>query len=339
MSRLRIPALLAALALAATLAACGGGGSDDPQQVVEEATLKGVQSGQIDLSLGIDVKGKKSGHVDVELSGPFEGEEGDELPDLDLTASAKGGVGGQKVDFEGGLTVLGNRAYVDYEGTEYEVDPTTFNFIRATFRQQGRGADRSAEATACQEAASELEFGNFLENLSETSEAEVGGESTTKVSGDVNAGGAIDALTELSEDPACSAQLKAAGPLPSPAELSQSKGTVEDSLKDAHVDLYVGDDHIIRRVVARLKIEPPKGSVEGGAREVDVEFDMSLTGVDEEQEISAPQGSRPLNELFLKLGVNPIELLGLLQGGGAGGLGGPGGLNGLLEGLGSGSTQ
>ena len=335
MSRLRILIIAAAvLALATALAACGEGGNDDPQAVVDEATLKGVESGEIDLELAIDVEGRKSGHVDVTLSGPFQTESEEQLPELDLTATAKGSVGGEKVDFQGGLVLLGNKAYVNYQGTEYEVDATTFNFVRAMFLQQGRGGDRSSEATACQEAFTELQLGEFIDHLSKATEAEVGGTNTTKVSGDVNATGAIDALIELTEDPACSEQLDALDQLPSTGRLDQAKSEVQDSLKDAHLELYVGDDDIVRRIVAQATIEPSKGSGSDAARRVDLDLDLTLTGVNEDQTISAPANPRLLSELFIRLGINPIELLELLQGGG----GGPG-LNNLLEGLSAGSTQ
>lgn len=328
MSRLRILTLFAVLiALASALAACGGSSSDSPQAIVDEATLQGVESGKIDLALGVTVKGEKSGHVDVSLSGPFQSESEAELPELDFTATAKGSVGGENVDFDGGFTLLGgNKAYVGYEGTEYEVDPTTFSYVRSLAKRQGAGGKNSSEVTACQEAAADLKVGDFIENLSEGSSAEVGGTSTTKISGDLNAPGAIDALTELSEDPACSEQLEAAGSLPSGTELDAAKGTVEDAVKDARVDLYVGDDHIVRRITAQATIEPPAGSG-GGAKSVEIDFDLTLTGVNEDQTISAPANTKPLSDLFLKLGINPIELLGSFQGGRAGGLGG------LLEGL------
>jgi len=327
----------ALLALATAFVACGDGGTDDPQQVLNKATLKGVESGEIDLAMGIDVEGRKGGHVDVTLSGPFQTESEEELPELDMTATAKGSVGGEKIDFEGGLVLLGDKAYVNYEGTEYEVDSTTFNFVRAMLRQKGRGQDRSSEATACQEAFTELDLGEFVDNPSETSGAEVGGTSTTKVSGDVNAEGAINALIELSEDPACSEQLDATGAVPSTAELDKAKSTVKDSLKDAHLELYVGDDDIVRRIAAHATVEPPRSSDSGDAKKVEVDLDLTLTGVNEEQTITEPQRSEALSELFIRLGINPIELLGLLQG--EEGLS-SGGLNGLLEKLGSvGSAQ
>ncbi len=336
MNRLRILALFAALvALPAAFAACGSsGGSGDPQTVVEEATFQGIESGKLDLSMSIDIKGEKSGHVDVQASGPFQKDSEAEYPSLDLSASAKGKVGGEPVDFEGAFTLLGNKAYVGYEGTEYEVDSTTFDFVKSTIKQRsGTAKGQSGEATACQEAASGLELSSFLENLKGEGSADVGGTSTTKVSGDLDVSGAIDAFSTLTEDPACSEQLSAAGAVPSGAELDAARGTIEESVKAAHVDLYVGDDHIVRRVVVEEKVEPQQGTG-NGAKRVEVDADLSLTGVNEDQTITAPKASKPLGDLFLKLGINPIELLGILEGQGAGGIGG------LLEGLnGAGGTQ
>jgi hypothetical protein len=329
LSRVRILTLfLALIALASAFAACGGGSSDSPQAVVDEATLQGIESGNIDLSLGIGIKGERSGHMDVSLSGPFQSDSEAELPELDLTATAKGSVGGEDIDFDGGFTLLGgNKAYVGYEGAEYEVDPTTFGFVKSAIKKQSGG--QSSEATACTEAAAKLRISDFIENLKEGGSVDVGGTSTTKISGDLNASAALDTVSELIEDPACSEQLKAAGPLPSPAELNAAKSTVRESVEGAHVDLYVGDDHIVRRISAQATIEPSAGGAGKGVKSVEVDLDMEFTGVNEEQEISAPKSSKPLSDLFLKLGINPIELLGAFEGQGAGGLGG------LLEGFNS----
>jgi len=328
---------VALIAMAATISACGGGDSDDPQAVVDDATLQGVESGDIDLSLGVDVEGKEGGHIDLSLSGPFRSESEADLPELDLTATANGSLDGEKIDFDGGLTLLGEEAYVQYQGTEYEVDPTTFGFVKATLQQRAGVESKSSEASACQEAASDLSLGNFIDEAKSEGSVDVGGTETTKVSGDLNATEAIDAVIELSEDSACSEQLNAAGPVPSVAELEKAKSQVQSSVKAAHVDLYVGDDDIVRRVEAQVTVEPSKGSAKGGAKSVEMNLDLTLTGVNEGQTISAPQGAQPLRKLFLKLGVNPIELLELAEGG-VGGAGG--GLNGLLEGLGgTGSTQ
>ena len=121
-----------------------------------------------------------------------------------MTATANGSVKGEDVDFEGGLTLLPNKAFVNYEGTDYEVDPTTFCFVQSTIEQaqQESGAESGTEgASACQkEAAGKVQLDDFVENLYNEGSADVGGTSTTKVSGDLNVGGAIEAITELTED-------------------------------------------------------------------------------------------------------------------------------------------
>jgi hypothetical protein len=335
LSRLRFSLTFAAvLALATAFAACGGSSSDksgeSPQKVVNEATLQGIDSGQLDLSLGVKAAGNQGGDVDVSLSGPFQSGGKGKLPQLDLTAKVKGKVNGKDVNFDGGLTLLPNSAYVEYEGTEYEVDPTTYSFVQSALKQvqqQGGAEGESAGVTACQEEAANLKVADFVENLGNEGSADAGGTTTTDVSGDLNVAGAIDAVVELAEGPACRAQLGAAGPLPSKSEIEQAKNEVKSAVKAAHADVYVGDDNIVRRISAQLKIEPKDSG--SGPKSVEIDLDLQLTGVNEEQQISAPGKAKPLNDLFLKLGVNPIELLGLLNGESGGE-----GLGGLLEGLG-----
>jgi hypothetical protein len=328
LSKVRILSVFIALiALTSAFAACGGGGNDDPQSVVDEATLQGIESGEIDLALDVKVQGEKGGKVDVKLSGPFQSESGAELPELDLVFSSKGSLGGKDQNREGGITLLGNKAYVAYEGSEYEVDSTTFNFVKSILKEQGGGQGQSSEIAACQDAASGLDLADFVEDLKDEGSADVGGTSTTKISGDLDGPAAIEAVSTLLDDPACSEQLKAAGPLPSAAELDKAKSTVQDSLKSAHVDLYVGDDHIVRRISAQATIEPQKSSKDE-AKRVDLDLDLTLTRVNDDQTISAPSSAKPLSALFLKLGINPIELLGAFQNGG-----GVSGLGDLLEGL------
>jgi hypothetical protein len=335
LSRVRFAFALVAIALLATaLAACGGGGgnsNESPQTVLKEATVKGINSGNVELKVHIDAKGEKGGTVDVSLDGPFESQAGQELPELDMTVKAKGSINGEDVDFEGGLVLLPNSAYVNYKGTEYEVDPTTFSFVKSMIEQVAKkqgGKQSQAESNACKEAAEGIEVGDFIENLKNEGSSDVGGTSTTKVSGDLNVSGAIDVLTKLIEDPACSAQLGSAGPFPSKAELDAAKGEIESSLKESHVEEEVGEDNIVRRVAVQVTVEPQKSSGEG-PKSVEVDADLSLTGVNEEQSIEAPQGAKPLNELFEKLGINPLELLNGLEG-----AGGSEGLGNLLESLG-----
>lgn len=315
MSRFRTFAIFAVMvALAATLAACGSSGNsdEDPKQVVENASLEGVESGKIDLSLDVKSTGKEAGDVKVNLSGQFQGKEGkNSLPELALAATAKGKAEGEDIDFKGGITVLSNRAYVDYDGTVYEVDPTTFGVVKSAFEDAQRGSgdeSGSADVGACQDAAAGMKFGDFAENLKNEGSADVDGTSTTKISGNLNVGGAIDALIKLSEDPACSAQLEAAGQLPI-EELEEARGEITGAVKTAHAEIYVGDDDIVRKLVAELVIEP-----QGSGEEVEINLDLTLSDVNEEQEITAVDNAMPLEGLFRKLELNPLELFEILQG-------------------------
>jgi hypothetical protein len=341
LSRKRFVPLLAAFAvLAALLSACGGGGgggSEDPQKVIEQATFEGIESGEVDLSLNVKSSGTESGEVKVDLSGPFQTTGKESLPELAMTASANGEAGSEKVDFEGGITVLNDRAYIAYEGKNYEVDPTTFGFIKSGFEeseQEGSKESTGAEATACQKAATSLDLGEFVDNLENEGGEEVDGVDTTKLSGDLDPKSAVDAIIKLSETPACSSELQDAGPLPLD-ELKQESGQLTEAIKKAHVEVYVGeDDHIVRKVVADLTIEP-----KGSGDKADLEFDLSLGKVNEKVSIKAPAGAEPIEKLFGQLGVNPLELLGMLQGGG-----GSEGIGSLLEGItgessGSGETS
>ncbi|HXS47793.1 MAG TPA: hypothetical protein VN756_10065 [Solirubrobacterales bacterium] len=337
MSRLRTLLLFAALAgLAIVFAACGGsdsGSSDEsPEAVLKGSTFEGIESADLDLSVNVDVSGDEGGNVDASVSGPFQSKGGDQLPELDLNAEAKGSVGGKDVDFDGGIVLVPNKAYVSYEGEDYEVDPTTFSFVQSAIEeaQQKSGAEGGTEgATKCQEeAAGKFSAEDFVDNLTNEGSADVGGTETTKVSGDLDISGAIDAVLEVAESEACRAQLAAAGPLPAKSEIEDAKSEVNDAVKSAHVDIDVGDDNIVRGIDAQLAIEPKNGG--SGPKSVEIDLDLKLTDVNEEQKISAPENAKPLSKLFLKLGVNPIELLGLLQGEGGGES-----LGELFEGLGA----
>jgi hypothetical protein len=324
---LALLALAACLALAAFLSACGGGGgsSEDPQKVIEQATFKGIESGELAIAATIDSTGKEGGKVTVDLSGPFQSTGKKSLPELAMEASAKGTANGEKVDFEGGITVLSDRAYVGYKGKEYEIDPTTWGFIKAGFEeaeQEGEGESTGAEATACQQAVTGLDLSEFADNLENEGGEEVGGVKTTKLSGDLNTKKAVDALIKLTETPACASEVEAAGELPL-EELKKEEGELTGAVKKAHVDLYVGeDDHIVRKVVADLTVEP-----KGSGEKSEVEFEFTLSKVNEKQKIAAPAKAESLTGLFGELGLNLNELGGLLEGGSSGGL------SGLLEGI------
>jgi len=328
LSRIRIFMLLATVvALAGALSACGGSDSsdEDPQTVIENATFKGVESGAIDVTMNIASQGEESGDVDVAFSGPFQSRGPEALPELSFEASATGDIGGKAIDFEGGVTLLADRAFIGYEGTEYEIDPTSFGFIQSSIEQGFGvglgGGGGGASPSECQAAFASIDLNTVLDNLENEGSADVDGTSTTKVSGDLNPEGLVDAVIGLTEDPACSSVFEAAGPLPI-EELEATRGEFSDAFKKAHAEVYVGDDGIIRKVAAELAIEPKGASGE----KVEMDFELTLSGVNEEQTIAAPASAEPFADLIEVLGLDPVALLEAASSGG--------GFGALLEALG-----
>jgi hypothetical protein len=335
LSRKRTVVLLAAFAaLAAILSACGGGGggsSEDPQKVIESATFEGIESGEVDVSLNVKSTGAEGGNLTAEISGPFQSTGKQSLPELSMAIKAKGDAEGENLDFDGGITVLGDRAFIAYEGKNYEIDPTTFGFIKSGFEeseQEGSKESQTAEVTACQKAAEELDLGEFVDNLENEGSEDIDGTATTKLSGELNPKTAVEAVIKLSETPACSSELDSTGVVPLD-ELKAEKAELTDAIKKAEITMNIGeDDHIPRKVTADMTIEP-----KGSGEKVDVEFELTLSKVNEKQTIEAPAGAESIEKLFEQLGVNPFELLGALEGGGGGDLGS------LLEGITGGESS
>jgi hypothetical protein len=120
--------LFAALAL---LAGCGGDdGSDaDPQELLSE-TFSGegqVTSGVLDLSVDASADGEGGGSLTASLSGPFDSRSPDELPLIDLDASADLEAGPDSQSIEGGIVVTEDSAFLTTGGQAYEVDQATYD--------------------------------------------------------------------------------------------------------------------------------------------------------------------------------------------------------------------
>src|SRR4051812_33412977 len=96
--------------LATAFVACGGGGdsssNEDPQKVLDQ-TFSGdhesVNSGNLDVSLAVDVSGDQGGSFDASVNGPFENQGDNKIPKFDLDAKVDSSGQGQDVNFEGGL--------------------------------------------------------------------------------------------------------------------------------------------------------------------------------------------------------------------------------------------
>jgi hypothetical protein len=301
MPRFRPAALvLLLLALVLPVAACGGGDSGDEAtsstDVNELLTQtftgsKEIDSGKLALKLRIDARGEEAeldGPVSVTLTGPFESE-GDGLPKFDLDAAFEGA--GQSI--QAGATSTGDKGYVSFQGTDYVLGDQVFEQVKAGFEQ----AEKDAGGEQQSFASLGMDPRKWLTDPTNAGEAKVGDEDTIKITGGVDVGKLLDDVNAALEQ-ASSLGLAGAGDLPERLTDKQRKQVV-DSVEDPRVEIYTGtEDKILRRMVVNLGVDDAGSDTSGT-----VAFDVSITDLNEGQDISEPSDAKPFDELLGQLGA------------------------------------
>jgi hypothetical protein len=337
--------LLAACALAlpipAAVAGCGsdsGSSSEDPQQVLDDTFNNDAKVSSGNLDLTANVSAGDAGSFDLELQGPFQTDPDNPgmLPQLDWTASAKGGAAGQNVDFSGQLVITSDNAYVVYNGNTYEVGADMFKQFQdsaAQLQKQAGGSSTSGQSfsDSCKAAVDQaggdssvcdVDFTSWLTNLSNEGTEDVEGTSTVKVSGDADVQAILTDFINIAKQTGGAADLQGFDP--------SQLGIVEDAIKDAHIDVYSGeDDNILRKLDFSMSIDPSAipSPTPVPVDNIDVNFGVTLSGVNEDQTIEAPSGeAKPISDLLGSLGaLGGIGGLGSIPGAGSSGSGSGGG--------------
>ena len=195
---------------------------------------------------------------------------GAQLPELDLTAEANGSVGGKDVDFDGGIVLVPNKAYVSYEGERLRSRPDHLQLRRVGARRsaaesgaEGRTERRRPPARKKRPASSNVD--DFVDNLTNEGSADVGG--TEHDQGQrrprrrqrARRGHRTD---RRSRPAARSSKPPARCPC---GELEEAQGEIEKALKSAHVG------RLRRRRQHRPPASPPNSTIEpeGSGEEVE----------------------------------------------------------------------
>ncbi|MFN2612773.1 MAG: hypothetical protein ABR536_05335 [Solirubrobacterales bacterium] len=311
-NRLRYLLLAAMACLAALgLVACGGGGGndEDPQKVLDETFQSGkdYSKGVVDLSFKLAASGDQTGSLDASIKGPFQGDRG-AFPQFDLTADVNLEGSGQNFGFQGGLASTADAAYVNFQGTDYQVDDATFNNFKQLFL--------SLQGQKSGQQASGLDPSSFLTDLSNEGTEDVDGTETIHISGKADVNKLVDQIKSA----------PAAANAPGAAQLDQLKSTI----KSADFDVFTGaDDKRLRKIDANLVFEPPADQTGGNSEKITIQFTFGFSDLGQPQTITAPSNPQPLSVLLQKYGINPNGLGGALGAAGAatgaGGTGATGG--------------
>ena len=319
-------ALLATLALG--VAACGGdgGGGDEASEDTDVDTLlsdtfsgkdKKIESGVLALKLNIDAKGAEgvNGPITLSVGGPFQSQGAKKLPKFDIDFAFEGA--GQSI--KAGLTSTGTKGFVNFQGNEYVVSDQVFQQFKAGYEQAQSQTKKNENQSL---SSLGLDPRQWLTNPKNAGEAKVGDDDTIKITGGVDVNKLLDDVNKALQK---TRELGVQGTEQLPSQLTDAqKKQVADSVKDPKVEIYTGkEDKILRRMVISVSLVDAQNET-GSA---DIKLDLSISDLNEDQEISEPSGAKPFDQLLSQLGG-----LGL---GGLGGAGGGGSSGGSSSGSGS----
>jgi hypothetical protein len=306
----RLLLALAAAVIAAGLAACGGGSDKDAKALLRKGFSKSINSANITIDVTAKVDGvpSLSKPIRVKLGGPYQTNGPKKLPSLNWDLSVSGG--GQT--FSAGVITTGDNAFVNFQGTNYELGKAAvakYNQMLAQRKPSGNNLKRFG-----------IDPVNWVKDAHEEGDATVAGVSTTHVSAGLDVGRFFNDLNQVLTKARNSVPGTTAPQQLTPQQIDQIKNVI----KDPKFDVYVGKaDGKFRRVAVDLGFEVPS-SAQASARGVkggNVSISVELAGVGDPQTITAPTNVKPIAELTKQLGG--LGSLGTALGatGGAGGTG------------------
>ncbi len=335
---LRVMAPLALLIAALALVACGGsskkdtGGTPvsagtDVNTILDKtfsANGKKVDSGKVDLRLKANVSGGGSslqGPIEVAVSGPVQSEGKTKLPKFDLNLSVKGIPGTPEI--QAGVENTGSKAFVNFKGTEYVLGDDVYKQFKQSYET---AASKSPSSSSSSSSTSLSKLGinpkAWLKDPKVDGDSSVGGASTVKITGGIDVNKLLD---DVNAALAKAGSLGLSGATPNlPTKLTQAqKDAVAKAITSADVTIETGkDDSILRRLSFVMGIQDPRG----GGGKADIDFDISLTGLNESQSFPEPGNAKPFAQLMSQLGgLGGLGALGGLGGSGSGGSSSSGG--------------
>jgi hypothetical protein len=216
-----------------------------PQELLAAGlTPDALESASFDGALSFTSEGEKN---TIKTSGAFELGGAKELPKVDVQAS----VDVPGFDGRAGFVSTGKRAWFTRGDTGYAVPQKAWTQIAAA------GAPQV-----------EVDPSPWLRNVKSEGTEKMDGVDVTHVSADVNSAKALADFVNA---------MDRTGQVPAGAE-ARLKGVV----KDGHLDAWIGDDKIMRRVSLEMS-----GKGDGG-RAVSMDLDFTLSGVNKPQNITRP---------------------------------------------------
>ncbi len=300
-------AIVATLALALIGAGCGGddgSGSEDAAALLEKAFTTQVESGDIDLDITAEIDGADQlrGPLSLGLSGPFKSDGPRDIPVLDWDITAEGA--GQ--EFDVGLTVTEDNAFVSYQGENYEVGTELFSQFKEQYVAQQPDEKLTLKSFG-------LDPASWLEDPAVEDGDEIGGDSTQVVTGSVDVEKVVRDLYSLTKSDAFRQQLESQGQsvpdIPEPSDEDIQK--IVDAVDELTLEVNVDENDVARRLSLDGDFTVPEGVGDGEVKGGSLSFGYTLEEVGIDPQIEGPANAKPLSELIQQFG----PLLGGLDAG------------------------
>ena len=286
--------LLPALLAGALLTGCGEDDKKSVTDLLDKAFENPIGSADVKLDIEIELDGVEElqDPIEINLTGPYDSTGKAEIPsvDWDITVQA------QNQSFNASLTSTGDRAFLGFQGTDYEVDQQAvaeLNQQVAASRKREGGRDLSDFGVTARD---------WVIDAEEEGEEEVTGVETTHVSGKLDVTRMLEDLNTVVEE---AAKLGGQTGQQAPPRLTdEQKEQVEDIVQDPSFDAYVGnEDERLHRLSADVEFEVPEDSREqvGGLEGGRISFSIEFANIGAAQSIEAPDDARPIDELTQQL--------------------------------------
>jgi hypothetical protein len=229
-----------------------------PQELLRVGlTADSLESASFKGALTFTSQGEKNV---IKTSGAFENGGAKTMPKVDVQLSVR--VPGMKLNKSGGFVTTGDRAWFTVGNTGYTIPQVSWSKI-VKARESGAKPTPNAKAPKLN-----VDPSSWVKNVKSQGTAKMDGVEVTHITADVDSAKAITDLAKA---------MSASTPLPNADQRLRQGG-----LTNGHLQVWVGDDKIMRRASLELS---GKGN---GGRRVSAALNFEFSGVNKPQDITRP---------------------------------------------------
>jgi hypothetical protein len=288
-------ALLAALALAVSLAACGSssdssGSGDDAASLLKDTfgADHPIRSGQIDADIDVNLPSvaQLSTPLKLHVNGPFQSNGGRTLPDFALDVDFEGGTDPVTV----GAIFAKSGGYLTIEGQAFSLGSDIYKaFANGYLRAKADAARKSTGKSQATLSALGIDPLRWLTGARTVGTEDIAGTATEHVTAGVNVATLLaDVSTLLGKAKSVTASASSATGTNVPTQLTAAqRARIEKAITSAKVDVWTGSrDHTLRKVAVNVQLTSGH-----------VIFDITLAQLNQHQDVRKPASARPISAL------------------------------------------